>query len=44
MFGVARQKQLLDHVQREQRRHAVIGKALGELSPGEDREAGRMLA
>ena len=44
MLGVAGQKQLLDHVQREQRSHAVVRKTLGKLGRSENRETGRMPA
>jgi len=39
---VTRQQKLIDHVQHQQRRHAVIGKALPGLREGEVSEARRM--
>ena len=44
MLGVAGKQQLLDHVQREQRGHAVIGKALPHLGEGEIASLARVTA
>jgi len=42
VLDVAGQQQLVDHVQHEQRSHAVVGKSLPRLRKGEISEARRM--
>src|SRR3546814_16065041 len=42
MLDMPRQKELLDHVEHDQRRHAVIGKTLPRFGEGEIGEAARV--
>src|SRR3546814_9868120 len=42
MLDMPRQKELLDHVEHDQRRHAVIGKTLPRFGEGEIVEAARV--
>src|SRR4029079_16397416 len=42
VLGMAGKQKLLDHVKRQQRSHAIIGKPLCEFGRRKDRKPGRM--
>ena len=42
VLGMAGKQKLLDHVQRQQRSHAIIGEPLREFGYRKDRKPGRM--